>query len=530
MSLHQKELTKKQKIIIYISSFAIAIVVAIVAVILLVHTVKNPPAVIFNSGSTSYTSAFNFSNFENSSEIYIPEATVTVTPEGTDEKVEEIIETVDQIEATSKNTVIVKNYTVDTSALTKKQVKLDVKYLSQNPELPTGCEITSLTTVLNYYGYNVSKTEMSDNYLEKTMDTIGNFWEVFVGNPRKNGFGCYAKPIAKAANRYLSEQDDKYKAVDYSGAKFEELLKIVENGTPVIIWGTAYGEKENDLRQPFATVKWNIDGQDLQWIAPEHCMVLIGYDIDRHVAIMSDPQRGIVEYNLETVKARYLAMHSQCVILEAKPVINGVENGMIYYTTQYVTIVSKNLASVTVNGEESETSFFINGNKYAMYVIEVTDTFDNTITYTIYTKKIEDLSQGLEGLNSYSVTTDNKSIISNTKNKVLQISTKYSPTKECEALDEITILCDNLLNKIDEVEKEIKYVTETFEIYKNKEITVNDVNAITALIEDTNKLLSSENLTTTQRSELKNLVLECNKWLIGISPSKPNIHDDKNQT
>ena len=29
--------------------------------------------------------------------------------------------------------------------------------LNQNPELPTGCEITSLTSVLNYYGCNVDK-------------------------------------------------------------------------------------------------------------------------------------------------------------------------------------------------------------------------------------------------------------------------------------------------------------------------------------------------------------------------------------
>ncbi|MEN2465771.1 C39 family peptidase [Ornithinibacillus sp. JPR2-1] len=33
--------------------------------------------------------------------------------------------------------------------------------MMQKPELPNGCEITSLTSVLNYYDYQVSKTNMA---------------------------------------------------------------------------------------------------------------------------------------------------------------------------------------------------------------------------------------------------------------------------------------------------------------------------------------------------------------------------------
>ena len=140
---------------------------------------------------------------------------------------------------------------------------------------------------------------MSDKYLEKSIDQIADFWEVFLGDPKSNGFGCYAQPIVNAANKYLKTQDQKYTAVNYSGTRFEKLLKQVENGNPVIIWSTIYGEEEKDLREPFTTYKWEVNGKTIQWIAPEHCMVLIGYDIDRNIAVMSDPQRGIVEYNLE---------------------------------------------------------------------------------------------------------------------------------------------------------------------------------------------------------------------------------------
>ncbi len=521
MSQHNKALTQKQKIILYASAAGAAVLAALIAVIIVIHTVKNPPAIIFNSNDASYMSSANLSQFDTSSNIFIPDSLITVVPNGNDTDVNEVIEIVEQTTPTKQNTVIIKDSSVDTSHLTKRQIKLNVNYVPQNPELPTGCEITSLTTVLNYYGYNVSKTDMSDNYLDKTMDKMGDFWEVFVGNPRKNGFGCYAKPIVTAANRYLYEQDGKYTAINYSGAKFESLLTLVQDGTPVIIWGTMYGEKENNLRVPYATIKWNINGKDLQWLAPEHCMVLIGYDLDRSVAIMSDPQRGIVEYDLETVKARYLAMHSQCVILEEKPVINGIENGAIYYTTQYVTIDTRNLKSVTINGDESEPSFYIDGNSSAMYEIIVTDKNDNVITYVVYTKRIDSLIEPIQQFSSNTVTSDDINTINNVKNTLLDLSTKYSSTSEINAINDYVEFCDNFLNKISEIEKKIKRATQTYNIYKNKELDSSNQSSIISLKESLNELIASQNLTDSQRKELNSMLLQCNKWLAKLSPQTP---------
>ena len=44
---------------------------------------------------------------------------------------------------------------------------LSVPTVMQMPEYPTGCEITSMTAVLNYYGINISKMEMVENHLPK---------------------------------------------------------------------------------------------------------------------------------------------------------------------------------------------------------------------------------------------------------------------------------------------------------------------------------------------------------------------------
>lgn len=521
MSRHQKELTRKQKLIIYLSCAAAAVVAAVIAVVILVHTVNNPPAIIFNSNNVSYISAF--SEFCDSSGIVIPESTVTILPEGNNEKIEEIIEIVNKIEQTPQNTVIVNEHTVDTSRLTKRSVKLNVKYLSQNPELPTGCEITSLTTVLNYYGYNVSKTEMSDKYLDKTIDKIGNFWEVFVGDPRKNGFGCYAKPIVNAANRYLDTQDSRYKAVDYSGTRFENLLSLVEDGTPVIIWGTTYSEEEKNLQKPFTTIKWNIDGKDLQWISPEHCIVLIGYDADRHVAIMSDPQRGIVEYNLDTVKSRYLALHAQCVVFEELPVINGIENGGFYYTTQCVTVADYNLDSVTVNGEEVDTQFLIEGNATNMYVIEVSDTSGNLTTYTVYTKPISSIMEPISSMNEYTVTADDYDTITNVKNTALELETRYSPPSESAAIDEIVNRCDGFLAIIDTLSKAIDEVTNEFNEYEEKQSQTGTNSDISQLIRKIDALLASSNLNANQRKVLQSMKAKCQLWATNSSLLEPDI-------
>ena len=43
----------------------------------------------------------------------------------------------------------------------------DFDIIEQYPELPTGCEITALTMVLNYYGYQVNKVTMALDYMPK---------------------------------------------------------------------------------------------------------------------------------------------------------------------------------------------------------------------------------------------------------------------------------------------------------------------------------------------------------------------------
>lgn len=81
------------------------------------------------------------------------------------------MEKIAKASASSPLVVPVQKSVVEPPALTfpsdlyLESTRLAVKPVLQLPELPNGCEITSLTTVLNYYGFDVDKEEMAVRYL-----------------------------------------------------------------------------------------------------------------------------------------------------------------------------------------------------------------------------------------------------------------------------------------------------------------------------------------------------------------------------
>lgn len=184
--------------------------------------------------------------------------------------------------------------------------------INQNPELPCGCEVTSLTMVLNYHKVEAEKCDLADNYLPKGSIGSTNYNKAFIGDPRdSNSYGCYAPVIKATANAYLKDKKSKLRAKDISGKEFKELLPYVDDGTPVIIWGTI------DCKQGSYTTEWVVDGETVKWYAPEHCMVLVGYNSKK--VYVADPLKGdIVGYERTTFVERYKSLGKQAVILQEK--------------------------------------------------------------------------------------------------------------------------------------------------------------------------------------------------------------------
>ena len=197
----------------------------------------------------------------------------------------------------------------DNNIIIQSNLKNTLNPICQYPELPTGCEVTALATVLQYYGFNADKCDLADNYLDKGPVGTVDFHTAFPGDPRnKYSYGCYAPAIVTAANRYLEKQDTELKAYDITGIVFEELFSYTEKNIPVIVWCTI------DLKPGHYTTTWNIDGKDITWYASEHCMVLLGQG--GNYVYAADPTTGTIEtYSKNLMETRYKELFEQAVII-----------------------------------------------------------------------------------------------------------------------------------------------------------------------------------------------------------------------
>lgn len=186
----------------------------------------------------------------------------------------------------------------------------NVPLIMQNPELPTGCEVTSLTMVLQFLGFPIDKLTLADQFLAKSEPTASSMYTTFLGNPRQaNGYGCYSPALIRCAAEYLKTQDTTVKIYDYTNSSFESLYEQIAAGHPCIIWGTI-----SNL-EPVASETWIVDGEICQWFAQEHCMVLIGYDQNKNEVTVLDPMYGTKNYNLELFKTRYNQMFRQAIFI-----------------------------------------------------------------------------------------------------------------------------------------------------------------------------------------------------------------------
>ena len=189
---------------------------------------------------------------------------------------------------------------------------IDAPLVKQLPELPAGCEIVSLTMLLQYYGIEKDKMEL---YEEMVKDPTPIRWSggkiVYWGNPftgyvgdatgKSRGYSIYHSALFPTLQSYVPT------AVDLTGKDFDEIERKIAEGAPVVIWTTI------NFQEPTRWQEWDTPIGPIRATFQVHAVLLVGYD-EEHVYV-NDPYGGKkgLKLNKETFLKTWEALGKQAL-------------------------------------------------------------------------------------------------------------------------------------------------------------------------------------------------------------------------
>lgn len=181
---------------------------------------------------------------------------------------------------------------------------LDARLISQNPQLPRGCEVTSLAMMLQSAGVNVDKMTLASKVKKVPFESNGlkgNPNDGFVGNMytfSKPGLGVFHKPIADLARQYLGKR-----VVDLTGADWSTVQQQVDKGRPVWVVVTS---RYRWLPSSYWRT-WQTKSGEIRISYQEHAVLITGYD-NSHV-YFNDPLANIKNRQID--KTNFVAGWNQ---------------------------------------------------------------------------------------------------------------------------------------------------------------------------------------------------------------------------
>lgn len=184
--------------------------------------------------------------------------------------------------------------------------RLDVPILYQHPELPSACECVALTNMMNYYGFNLAKNYLVDNYLKYDEDDWVNY---YVGSPYGEDLGgiMMCPGISHLFDNYIIDHPAPFKGFDVSGKNFENLFAYIERGHPVQIWSSL---NMSDLGEATTTTD---DGYSVYWYS--HSVLITGFDSDEGIVYVADSINGACYYSIDIVKDIYEKQNKQAFVM-----------------------------------------------------------------------------------------------------------------------------------------------------------------------------------------------------------------------
>jgi len=179
---------------------------------------------------------------------------------------------------------------------------INVPLVCQLPELKNGCEVTSLTMLLQWAGIKVDKMTLASEVKKDPTPYSNSGGVIHWGNPnvgfvgditgKSIGFAVYHGPILDLALRY-------HKAVNLTGQSFDQVLTHVAAGSPVWVITTFSFEfvpesQWQTVISPEGAYRMTFN---------EHSVVLTGFDAEN--VYINDPYANIKDRKLN--RANFLA-------------------------------------------------------------------------------------------------------------------------------------------------------------------------------------------------------------------------------
>ncbi len=224
---------------------------------------------------------------------------------------------------------VVKKHVVPKPVVLPSQLVIPTTPQAQNPELPNGAEVTSLSMLLATAGHPVNKVTLANEvakdpakevvktstYQGKTITQIlawGNPNVGYVGNMfvAGKGYGVYNHPLFLLLKKIMP----KY-ALNLTGKPFSSILTKVGEKVPVVAWTTL------NFQAPTYWITWKTAEGPFRATPSENTVLIVGYNKTTNTLSVDNPETGTTQtVPMTPFIQSWQQLGSQAISLKSIPV------------------------------------------------------------------------------------------------------------------------------------------------------------------------------------------------------------------
>lgn len=250
-----------------------------------------------------------------------------------------------------------------------------------------------------------------------------------------------------------------------------------------------------------------------------------------------DPEAEYIVYARATDKAgNTVYVNSNGIVLDSiAPVITGIADGETHYGNTTFTVSDAHTDVVTVDG----TPVTLTGGSFTIeadggeHTVAATDKSGNsTATIRVTVLTIASIGNGIGGITTDNVTSDDKQDIQNALDLVNRLldSGKDFTDEEDEQLAGIKENAEKLIEKVDATAQDIRDITDTANGYGAESVKSDDRQDLQELIDRIDSLTQTGNLTDAEKSALEDVRNNATDLVSKIDETADGVNDLTDRT